>query len=188
MPTARNDQSRAASSVMRRWFAPDFLQLSLFFSLGALLACTSCKRPSTQVEEKTSENQTPPALAEAQSPSPTPKPRQLRPIEGFASWYDVPANSLTRKRAGKDELTAAHNRLPFGTLVRVTHLANGRSVIVRITDRLVTRGRTVIDLCKEAAEQLAMVSEGHARVRMEILPDDNRIDAVPDSTANAAHP
>jgi rare lipoprotein A len=123
-----------------------------------------------------------------QSPSPTPQTRALRPIEGFASWYEVPANSITRKRAGKDELTAAHNRLPFGTLVRVTHLANGRSVTVRITDRLVSRGQTVIDLSKDAAEKLAMVSEGSARVRMEILPADKGMDAVPDSTANAAHP
>jgi rare lipoprotein A len=141
-----------------------------------------------QAQEKTPENQPPLAFLEMQSPSPTPKVRALRKIEGFASWYEVPANSITRERAGRDELTAAHNRLPFGTLVRVTHLANGRSVIVRITDRLVTRGRTVIDLCKEAAEKLAMVSEGAARVRMEILPDDEGFDAVPDSTANAAHP
>lgn len=185
MPIARNDHSGPAISVMRRWFAPEFLRLSLL-ALGALLAYASCKRPATQAHEKTPENQTP--RVEMQSPSPTPQARALRPIEGFASWYEVPANSMTRKRAGKDELTAAHNRLPFGTLVRVTHLANGRSVIVRITDRLVSRGRTVIDLCKEAAEKLAMVSEGSARVRMEILPADKGMDAVPDPTADAAHP
>jgi rare lipoprotein A len=171
---------------MRRWFGPDFSPLSLLLSAGLLLAWASCKRPSTQAEQKTPENQTPPAVVETQSP--TPKVRIVRQIEGFASWYEVPAKSITRERAGKDELTAAHNRLPFGTLVRVTHLANGRSVIVRITDRLVSSGRTVIDLCKEAAERLAMVSEGSARVRMEILPDDTGVDAVPDSTANAAHP
>ena len=185
MPIARNDNSRLAISVMRRWSAPEFLRLTLL-SLWALLAYAGCKRPAPQAQEKTPENPTPPV--EMQAPSPTPRARALRPIEGFASWYEVPANSITRKRAGKDELTAAHNRLPFGTLVRVTHLANGRSVIVRITDRLVSRGQTVIDLCKEAAEKLAMVSEGSARVRMEILPADNGMDAVPDSTANAAHP
>ena len=56
-------------------------------------------------------------------------------LEGDAVWYDVPANSLAKRRAGKDELTAAHNRLPLGTMVRVTHLGNGKNVIVRITDR-----------------------------------------------------
>jgi rare lipoprotein A (peptidoglycan hydrolase) len=44
--------------------------------------------------------------------------------------------------------------------------------VVRITDRLVSHGRTAIDLCKEAAEQLAMIREGSAKVRLEILPDD----------------
>ena len=188
MPTARNDPSRAIFSVMRGWFGPDFWQLSFLVSVAVLLACASCKRPSSETQKKPSENQTPQAVVETQAPSPTPKEREVRKIEGFASWYEVPAHSKTRLRAGKDELTAAHNRLPYGTLVRVTHLANGRSVTVRITDRLVSRGNTVIDLCKEAAEKLAMVSEGSARVRMEILPDDKGTDAVPDSTANAAHP
>jgi rare lipoprotein A len=170
---------------MRRWVAPDLLQLTVLFSIGALLACASCKRPAAPVENEPSESEAPHALVETPSPSPTPKERVLRQIEGFASWYHVPAKAMTRERAGKDELTAAHNRLPYGTLVRVTHLANGRTVVVRITDRLVSRGQTVIDLCKEAAEQLAMVSEGSARVRMEILEDDRRTNAVPESKATA---
>ena len=93
-------------------------------------------------------------------------------IEGLATWYGVPQNSLAKRRAGKDELTAAHNRLPLGTRVRVTHLGNGKNVVVRITDRGVYKRRVVIDLCKEAAEKLDMVREGSARVRIEVLPDD----------------
>lgn len=93
-------------------------------------------------------------------------------IEGFATWYKVPRNSRTKQRAGKDELTAANDHLPFGTKVRVTHLGNGKNVVVRIIDRGVYRRNTVIDLCKEAAEQLDMLREGSARVRIEVLPDD----------------
>jgi rare lipoprotein A len=93
-------------------------------------------------------------------------------LEGYAVWYDVPANSLAKRRAGKDELTAAHNRLPLGTRVRVTHLGNGKNVVVRITDRGITRRRALIDLCKEAAVKLDMVREGSARVRLEILPEE----------------
>ena len=93
--------------------------------------------------------------------------------EGLAVWYNVPPNSLAKRRAGKDELTAAHNRLPLGTKVRVTHIANGKSVVVRITDRGITNRRVLIDLCKEAAEKLDMLREGSARVRLEILPDEN---------------
>src|SRR4051812_657472 len=79
-----------------------------------------------------------------------------KPIEGMATWYPVPKNSSTKQRAAKGELTAAHNRLPYGTRVKVTHLGNGKSVVVRITDRGVYKKGTVIDLCKEAAEQLDM--------------------------------
>ena len=88
------------------------------------------------------------------------------------------------------EYTAAHNHLPLGAMVRVTHLANGKSVIVRITDRGITDKRDRIDLCKEAAAQLGMLSEGKARVRIEELPDDKRVGAnpAPDSKANGAHP
>ncbi len=93
-------------------------------------------------------------------------------LEGYAVWYVVPANSLAKRRAGKDELTAANNRLPLGTKVRVTHLGNGKSVVVRITDRGITDRHSLIDLCKEAAAKLGMLSEGSARVRLEILPDD----------------
>src|SRR2546423_130543 len=100
-----------------------------------------------------------------------PEPEKPK-VEGVATWYKVPAKSLTKRRASKDELTAANNRLPFGTKVRVTHLANGKNVVVRITDRGVYRRGTVIDLCKEAAEKLDMLREGSARVRLEILPDD----------------
>jgi rare lipoprotein A len=103
-------------------------------------------------------------------------------------WYPVPPNSLAKRRAGKDELTAAHNRLPLGTMVRVTHLANGKSVIVRITDRGIPGRRVLIDLCKEAAAKLGMLSEGSARVRLEILPDDKGTNAAPRAKTTAAHP
>ena len=90
--------------------------------------------------------------------------------EGIAVWYNVPPNSLAKRR-GNGELTAAHNRLPLGTKVRVTHLANGKNVVVRITDRGITNRRDSIDLCKEAAAKLDILHEGSARVRLEILPD-----------------
>jgi len=100
-------------------------------------------------------------------PPETKKPAQT---EGIAVWYNVPPNSLAKRR-GNGELTAAHNRLPLGTKVRVTHLATGKNVIVRITDRGITNRRDSIDLCKEAAAKLDMLREGSARVRLEILPE-----------------
>lgn len=153
-------------------------------AFAVALACASCSRPSAQAE-----TQTPKPLADAQ-PSSSPKKdkeKKLRSQEGYAVWYVVPVDSLANRRAGKGEFTAAHNRLPLGTMVRVTHLGNGKSVIVRITDRGITKRGASIDLCKPAAEKLGMISEGMARVRIEELPDDTAM-AAPDSKATAAHP
>ncbi|MGI8819821.1 MAG: septal ring lytic transglycosylase RlpA family protein [Chthoniobacterales bacterium] len=98
-------------------------------------------------------------------------PRRAREVN--AAWYEVPKDSLARRRAGPEEMTAAHNKLPFGTMVRVTRLQNGKSVLVRITDRGITDRRVKLDLCKEAATELEMVSEGVARVRMEVVSEAN---------------
>jgi rare lipoprotein A len=106
-------------------------------------------------------------MVNAKPPEPA-KPK----IEGTATWYAVPTKSLAKRRARTDELTAAHNRLPLGTRVQVTHLGNGKKVVVRVTDRGVYKRGTIIDLCKEAAEKLDMVRQGSAQVRLEILPDD----------------
>jgi rare lipoprotein A len=66
-------------------------------------------------------------------------------------------------------MTAAHRRLPFGTRVQVTNLSNDRSVVVRINDRGPhIRGR-LIDLSRQAAEQLGMLRSGTARVRVQAL-------------------
>ena len=114
-----------------------------------------------------------PLASSAQMMNPAKPPAKMpAKIEGNAVWYKVPPKSLAKRRAGKDELTAAHNRLPLGTRVRVTHLKNGKSVEVRITDRGITVRGAIIDLCKEAAEKLDMIHEGSARVSLEILPDD----------------
>jgi peptidoglycan lytic transglycosylase len=131
------------------------------------------------------------ASAAKTKPSPAPKrptEKKWGKLEGYAMWYTVPPNSLAKRRAGKDELTAAHNRLPLGTMVRVTHLANGKSVVVRITDRGIPGRRALIDLCKEAAAKLGMLSEGSARVRLEILPDDKGTNAAPRAKTTLAHP
>ena len=66
-------------------------------------------------------------------------------------------------------LTAAHRTLPFGTLVRVTNLANGRRAVVVVNDRgPFVRGR-VIDVSVPAARRLGIVRSGLARVRLEVV-------------------
>jgi rare lipoprotein A len=66
-------------------------------------------------------------------------------------------------------MTAAHRTLTFGTRVRVTSMANGRSVVVRINDRgPFTRGR-LIDLSRAAAAELGLITRGHGTVELTLV-------------------
>lgn len=89
-----------------------------------------------------------------------------------ASWYGPGFNgrrTANGERYDMHAMTAAHKTLPFGTKVRVTNVANGRSAIVRINDRgPFVRGRE-IDLSRGAAVAVGMLGAGVARVRLEIL-------------------
>jgi rare lipoprotein A len=94
---------------------------------------------------------------------------------GIASWY---GKAHHRKRTASGErfdmrqMTAAHRRLEFDTVVRVTNLENGRTLKVRINDRgPYVRGR-VIDLSSRAADALGIKEDGTARVRLEVWPED----------------
>jgi len=91
---------------------------------------------------------------------------------GVASYY---AKSLDGERTASGErydrkaLTAAHRTLPFGSRVKVTNLANGRSVVVRINDRGPYVEKRVIDLSWAAAEELKFLDKGTTKVRLEVL-------------------
>ena len=89
---------------------------------------------------------------------------------GLASWYGKShqgRKTANGERFDRFEMTAAHRSLPFNTLVRVTALASGREVTVRITDRGPhVRGR-IIDLSEQAAGELGIRDGGVARVRIE---------------------
>lgn len=90
---------------------------------------------------------------------------------GEASWYDQGVITANGERFDPEALTAAHRSLPFGTLVRVTNLRNGRSVIVRINDNgPFVRGR-IIDLSRGAARVIGMLSAGVEEVRVERIPN-----------------
>ncbi len=93
-------------------------------------------------------------------------------MHGVASWYGNPYNG--RPTASGEiynmyAMTAAHRTLPFGTMVRVHDLDNGRTVVVRINDRGPFVGGRIIDLSYAAAETMGMVGPGTAHVELEIL-------------------
>jgi rare lipoprotein A (peptidoglycan hydrolase) len=90
---------------------------------------------------------------------------------GVASWYG-PGYDGRRTSSGEvfdqDALTAAHATLPFGTRVQVTLLATGRSVVVRINDRIPRRDR-IIDLSRRAGRAIGLIDVGIGRVRLEVV-------------------
>ena len=111
---------------------------------------------------------------------------------GTASWYGSdfhgkrPANG---EIYDMDGMTAAHQTLPSGTLVRVSNLENNREVEVRINDRgPFVQGR-IIDLSREAAKRIGMMGAGTARVEIAavgqaIKPGTGRVVPVDFSSGN----
>ncbi len=73
----------------------------------------------------------------------------------------------------QEKMTACHPTLPFGSVVKVKNLRNGRSVIVRITDRGALAAGRILDLSHAAAEKLAMTNAGLAPVVLEVLARGN---------------
>lgn len=87
----------------------------------------------------------------------------------LASFYGHGSETASGEKFDPHELTAAHRTLPFGTRLRVTNLANGRSVMVRVNDRgPFVRGRTV-DVSSSAAEALKMTERGVANVKVDVV-------------------
>jgi rare lipoprotein A len=100
-----------------------------------------------------------------------------RPMQnGYATYL---ARSFHGKTSASGEpfderkLVAAHRTLPFGSIVRVTNVGNGRSVTVRIIDRgpygKNYREGTIIDVSHAAARRLRMLRDGQVRARVEVL-------------------
>jgi len=94
---------------------------------------------------------------------------------GTASFYNKKFEGRKTSSGEKlvnDLFTAAHASLPFGTMVRVTNLKNGKMVVVKINDRFSrNRGRNahLIDLTYSAASKIDMIRLGIARVKVEVL-------------------
>jgi rare lipoprotein A len=100
--------------------------------------------------------------------------------EGAASWYGPPYD----KRRGangqiydKDALTAAHRTLPMNSLIRVTNLSTGQSVILRITDRGPFVPDRMLDLSLASAKAIGVWRPGVARVRVEVFAAPSSLDS-----------
>ena len=88
---------------------------------------------------------------------------------GIASFYTTGTKTANGERFDTNELTAAHRTLPFGTRLRVTNVATGQSVTVRVNDRGPFIPGRIVDVTYSAATTLGMVGGGLAKVKLEVV-------------------
>jgi len=92
---------------------------------------------------------------------------------GEAAWFEGDGLTASGEVNAADALSAAHPSLPFGTRIKVDNLGNGRSVVVRINDRgSFARGRVIL-VSRAAAEELGMIHDGTAHVRLSVVEGDH---------------
>ena len=134
---------------------------SVFLAILLLLTCVNAHAQSSGKSKKAKE-----------TPSDNPKKSPNRTLYGQASFYA--AKFEGRKTASGEifrhsKFTAACNALPLGTWVKVTNLKNGKTVFVKINDRLHNKTRRLLDLTKSAAQKLGFIKSGLTRVKVEVL-------------------
>jgi rare lipoprotein A len=168
------------SSSLRFWVV-----ISLMWSFAAITGCakkhqqTSVITPPTiggheqeAASVKPSRSRNEPS---SQGSSEVDRPRDAKPLfveTGLASWYGPPYNhhaAADGQPYDMNQMTAAHKTLPLNSVVRVTNLKNGKSAILRISDRGPFVGDRIIDLSLAAAKQIDVWRPGVARVKVEVL-------------------
>jgi rare lipoprotein A len=130
-----------------------------------------------------------PALQPRDKPLPKPpslvlQPPALRPVDptristenayqlGVASYYGRERQgrrTASGERYSMYRMTAAHRILPLGTLIKLTNLANGKWVVVKVNDRGPFARQRIVDVSYAAALELDMVEEGRAEVMIELV-------------------
>lgn len=97
-------------------------------------------------------------------------------LNGVASWFGAwhhGKNTASGEPFDMYAMTAAHRKLPFGTVLRVTNTRNGQDVVVRVNDRGPYKRKRVLDLSYAAADRLGMRVSGTAPVTMEVVGDES---------------
>ena len=92
--------------------------------------------------------------------------------KGQASYYADKFHgraTASGEKYDKRKMTGAHRTLPFGSVVRVTNTANGKSVDVRINDRGPFKAGRIVDVSRAAAEKLGMIQAGVINCTMEVI-------------------
>lgn|GEM_PF-967383 len=127
-------------------------------------------------------------VQQAQAAKPTPMQQHKSLLRGLASWYGGMFNGQKMANGemfDQNAMTACHKTLPFGTWVKVVNLRNGRSVIVRITDRGALAAGRIMDLSYGAAQKLAMTNSGIAPVVLEVISRDKAKQIIQSQSASS---
>lgn len=174
-----------ARAKFRQTFFPILLGFACVLSLAGCAARHVTANAPSPSQPATASPETIEASKNATSvgaPGAAPSPGRAKPAtatapegyieEGNASWYGVPFNGR-RSSDGEiydmNQLTAAHRTLPFDTMVRVTNLNNGKTTVVRITDRGPFVENRIIDLSLAAARAIDSIGPGVVPVRVEVI-------------------
>lgn len=134
--------------------------MKIFFFALLLLISFSGKLFSQNNQDSNKDNSTSMPTVEAEL------------LYGFASFY---ANKFNGRQTANGEIynsqkyTAACNRLPLNTWIKVTNIRNRKSVIVKINDRLQAKNKRLVDLSRIAAKELGYTGRGLTRVSVEVL-------------------
>jgi rare lipoprotein A len=147
--------------------------LFAFFALAIFVTGCSGRKPVVaSAPPPMAPVATPPATAERAIHSTTIPEGGAYIEEGNASWYGAPFHG---RRASNGEIydmnkmTAAHRTMAFGTVVKVTNLTNGKTAVVRITDRGPFIENRIIDLSMAAAKAIESIGPGVVPVRLEVI-------------------
>ncbi|RYY85545.1 MAG: septal ring lytic transglycosylase RlpA family protein [Chitinophagaceae bacterium] len=141
------------------------LILSLFLLFAAAQSASAQQIPNAAEETETQQK----ADEEA---APGLKVSDLKPMFGIASYYAEKFNgrqTATGAIYWSHKVSAACNRVPLGTWIRVTNLRNKRAIIVQVNDRLHPKNKRVVDLSRIAAKKLGYIGSGLTPVKVEIL-------------------
>ncbi len=163
---------------------------ALLLSTALLSGCAEMNLFGHYAKKTTSSGEEPPPIGATASPNyKVGKPYQVSGVwyypredydydeTGIASWYGPDFHGkMTANGEAFDQnaVSAAHKTLPMPSVVRVTNLDNGRSLVVRINDRGPFVNGRIIDLSRRAAQLLGVEGAGTAKVRVQVLADESR--------------
>jgi rare lipoprotein A len=143
--------------------------LVVVLGAASLAACAQSSRQASVQHDRTASFVTNKHVASVRRHTPFARHTPATPTQGVASFYTEGQQTASGEKFDTNDLTAAHPTLPFGTRLRVTNVATGRSVTVRVNDRGPYVPGRVVDVSHSAANALGMVESGIAKVKLDVV-------------------